>query len=204
VTAFLLAQEQDRLGTIPDWIAALGTVAAFLVALRLLAKELASRREYEEDRRRAQASRVVCWLEIAPTTSTFNPSMLSQPVTRVVGHHLELVLHNGSEEPVFDCRVHVDIDPTRASAKAPDGRRRLRLTERMLPPGRTSRSLDLSGEDLLRTNVWMVFTDASNQRWQRSHTGRLSRLMDRSALPRRSRKDYMNAWIAGELDHLDY
>lgn len=56
MTAFLLlAQDQDRLGTIPDWIAALGTVAAFGVALRPLAKELAARREVEEDCRRAQA-----------------------------------------------------------------------------------------------------------------------------------------------------
>jgi hypothetical protein len=74
----------------------------------------------------------------------------------------------------------------------------------MLPPERTRRPLwDLQGADLPHANVWMLFTDASNQRWQRSHTGRLSRLVERSTQPRRSRKDFMNAWIAGELDHLD-
>lgn len=35
-------------GTIPDWVTAFGTLAAFAVALRLLAKELAARREYEQ------------------------------------------------------------------------------------------------------------------------------------------------------------
>jgi hypothetical protein len=113
VTALLLAQDQDRLGTIPDWIAALGTVFAFLVALRLLFKELEARREYEEDRRRAQASRVVCWLEQAPTISSFTPSMAGPTVTHVVGSHLEVVLHNGSEEPVFDCQVHMTSTPRR-------------------------------------------------------------------------------------------
>jgi len=75
------------------------------VALRLLAKELAARREYEEDRRHAQASRVVCWLVEVPTTSTFTPTLSGPTHTYVSGDHLELVLHNGSDEPVFDCRL---------------------------------------------------------------------------------------------------
>jgi hypothetical protein len=38
VTAFLLAKAEW--GTVPDWVTAFGTLAAFAVALRLLAKEL--------------------------------------------------------------------------------------------------------------------------------------------------------------------
>lgn len=54
MTAFLpLAQVEW--GTVPDWVAAFGTLAAFAVALRLLFKELEARREYEADRRRDQA-----------------------------------------------------------------------------------------------------------------------------------------------------
>ena len=51
-----LLARQGLMGTVPDWVTALGTFAAFAVALRLLAKELAARREQEEDRRRAQAT----------------------------------------------------------------------------------------------------------------------------------------------------
>jgi len=90
VTAFLpLAQAEW--GTVPDWVTAFGTLAAFAVALRLLAKELAARREYEEDRRRDQARLVAAWVErfiaMAPT------------------NQYVVVLRNGSEEPVYDLRV---------------------------------------------------------------------------------------------------
>jgi hypothetical protein len=50
-------------GTVPDWLAGAGTVGALVVALVLLSHDLRARREVEEERRRAQASRVVCWLE---------------------------------------------------------------------------------------------------------------------------------------------
>lgn len=74
----------------------------------------------------------------------------------------------------------------------------------MLPPGRTRRPLwELPGSDLPHASGWMVFTDASNQRWQRSHTGRLSRLVDPSTQPRRSVKDRLDAWAKGEMDELD-
>jgi hypothetical protein len=74
VTAFLLAQAEW--GTVPDSVTAFGTLAAFAVALRLLAKELTARREYEEDRRRAQASRVICWLESVEDTGAASSQRL--------------------------------------------------------------------------------------------------------------------------------
>jgi hypothetical protein len=43
VAVHLLAASPDW-GTVPDWLAAVGTLAAFAVALRLLGKELAARR----------------------------------------------------------------------------------------------------------------------------------------------------------------
>jgi hypothetical protein len=48
--------------------------------------------------------------------------------------------------------------------------------------------------------IGLYFTDAAGRSWKRDPDGRLVELGRR----RRSRKDYMNAWIAGELDHLDY
>jgi hypothetical protein len=122
---------------------------------------------------------------------------------------------------VFDCQVvyesraYVGLDQRAASTAAPDDfadrlepdllAHVLTVTERFVPPGRTRRSLfNERGSYLPYSTVWMVFTDASNRRWQRSRTGRLSRLVESSTQPPRSRKDYMLAWIAGELDHLDY
>jgi hypothetical protein len=48
--------------------------------------------------------------------------------------------------------------------------------------------------------VSISFTDAAGRRWKRYPDGRLVEL----GRQRRSRKDFMNAWIAGELDRLDY
>jgi hypothetical protein len=164
-------------GTLPDWLAGAGTVGALAVALVLLAHDLRARREVEEDRRWAQAGRVVCWLE---SVETVPPEPLPAGVmARVGARHLEVILHNGSEEPVFDCQVRVDLDPA-APRTFMDGSRRFPLTERMLPPGQTRRPLDHPGADLPHASVWMVFTDTSNRRWQRGHSGRLSRVVDRS------------------------
>ena len=61
----------------PDWVTALGTFAAFAVALRLLAKELAARREQEEDRRRAQATWYACGLSTRGTKTLASPGTSS-------------------------------------------------------------------------------------------------------------------------------
>jgi hypothetical protein len=55
-------------GTFPDWLAAIGTVGALAFALVLFARD-------REDRRRAQASRIVCWLVAEPTMSSFTPGI---------------------------------------------------------------------------------------------------------------------------------
>jgi hypothetical protein len=162
-------------GTLPDWLAGAGTVGALAVALVLLAQDLRARREVEEERRRAQASRVVCWPESAKTVMQELPPGVAVPLG---AHHLEVILHNGSDEPVFDCQVHVELDAF-APRMFPYGSRRSTLTERMLPPGRTRRPLSLPGDDLPHASIWMAFTDASNRRWQRGRSGRLSRMVDR-------------------------
>jgi hypothetical protein len=164
-------------GTAPDWLAAIGTVGALAFALVLFARD-------QEDRRRAQASRVVSWLVVEPTMSSVTPGVDLPTAPRIVGYHSEAVLHNGSVEPVFDCRVQVDLEPPVTVTTTPDDTWRFTLTERMLPPGQTRRRLrDLRESDLPDAYVWMVFTDASNRRWQRSHTGRLSRLAEAAKRP---------------------
>lgn len=72
-----------QLGTIPDWIAAIGTTLAFFVAFAVFALEV-------KERRRRQASQVAAWLERA------------QP---------DAILHiaNSSEVPVYNIQVTPQI-----------------------------------------------------------------------------------------------
>ena len=81
------------MGTVPDWLEAFGTLAAFAVALQLLAKELA-RREQEEDRRSEQARLMSAW-----TTS---------PVRDIHDDFefwFSVVVKNASEAPVYNVSV---------------------------------------------------------------------------------------------------
>jgi hypothetical protein len=48
--------------------------------------------------------------------------------------------------------------------------------------------------------IGFSFTDSQGRRWKRLPFGSLIEVTKRR---RRSRKDFMNAWIADELDHLD-
>lgn len=53
------------LGTVPDWIAAIGTAGALMAAVVVLAFEVASRRRERETIRRKQAELVAVWLRSA-------------------------------------------------------------------------------------------------------------------------------------------
>jgi hypothetical protein len=81
------------MGNGADWVTAFGTLAAFAVALQLLAKELAARREVEEDRRREQARRVAAWTL---------PAGRAPKVSHV------LFMHNGSEEPIYEITLAME------------------------------------------------------------------------------------------------
>jgi hypothetical protein len=184
-------------GSVPDWVAALGTVAAFLVALRLLAKELAARREQEEDRRRAQARLVNAWLAMKWVKS-------SDPDDELQGW---IIVNNASDEPVYQVKLTVvrtdsgfASDPEAARGQAPTIEEDLPLP--LLPQEHSERWAPAEW----KLGTWHVvlglsFTDSQGRRWKRVPDGSLTEVTKR---PRRSRKDYMNAWIAGEVDQLDY
>jgi hypothetical protein len=186
VTAFvLLAQDQDRLGTIPDWIAALGTVAAFFVALRLLAKELAARREVEQDRRRAQARLVSAWQEPRFDTAPSGKST----ATFVV------ILKNSSEEPVYEVWLTL-VPDTSTFASDPeavwgdDGAAKEADTESsrggMVPPGETVDVLVMPGRyPTKRLVLGLSFTDSQGRRWKRLPNGTLVEVT--KGQPRRGR-----------------
>jgi hypothetical protein len=73
------ASSHVLLGTAPDWIAAIGTTLAFLVAFAVLTLDL-------KERHRRQASQVAAWLERGPSDVTLH-------------------LVNSSEVPVYKVRV---------------------------------------------------------------------------------------------------
>jgi hypothetical protein len=49
--------------------------------------------------------------------------------------------------------------------------------------------------------IELSFTDSQGRRWERLPDGTLTEVTKR---PRHSRKDHYNAWMAGQLDELDY
>ncbi len=184
---------QAEWGTVPDWVTAFGTLAAFAVALRLLAKELTIRREAEEDRRREQARLVSAW--------TREPAL-----TTAGGLTLAVIARNGSAEPIYQVHV-VLVSPNSIHADDPEAATgqigTVEVSRPILPPGEASEGsfpMFLGGErtGLVPGPVGISFTDAAGRRWKRYPDGRLIE----PGRQRRSRKDYMNAWIAGELDHL--
>jgi hypothetical protein len=190
VTAFLpLAQAEW--GTVPDWVTALGTILAFLVALRLLAKELAAHHEAEEDRRRAQVRLVAGWV----TPPRPDPQAPANFV-------FDLVIRNASEEPIYDLNA-VMVPPNGPHANDPEAAPptvgAARIQRGTLPPDEYV-ELRFRMVPTMPGILGMSFTDAAGRRWKRYPDGRLVE----PNRQRRSRKDYMNAWIAGELDHLDY
>jgi hypothetical protein len=194
VTVHLLAAGPDW-GTVPDWLAAIGTLAAFVVALRLLAKELTARREQEEDRRRAQARLVNAWLTMKWRESDGEAESW-------------FVVTNASDEPVYQVKVTVvpgdsgfASDPEMARGQAET------IEENWNSPLLPHESRDGCVPDewnwwTRKASLGLSFTDSQGRRWKRIPvTGALIEVTKR---PRRSRKDYMNAWIAGEVDQLDY
>jgi hypothetical protein len=91
-------------GTLPDYLAAAGTVGAFFAGVRLLRKELEARRDDIEDRRSAQARLVAAWVspshpEVDPDGS--NPRRVYYILTR-----------NGSSEPVQSVQVVTRARPS--------------------------------------------------------------------------------------------
>jgi hypothetical protein len=151
-------------GSVPDWLAAIGTLAAFAVALRLLAKELAARREQEEDRRQEQAHRVSIWMEHFGTEAAGNFMLL-------------LVRSNRSDEPVYSVSFCMEHPDEPGSVTRED-------TWPLLPPGtQTDGPLVLTYPPGPAT---LTFTDAAGRRWKRYPDGRL---VEPDRPRRRSRKD---------------
>jgi hypothetical protein len=189
-------------GTLPDWLAAAGTIGAFFAGLRLLRKELDTRREALEDRRRAQARLVAAWTDIQPV-----PGLLGPPITIPPYEHVFFV-RNGSEEPVYDVSIimvaedspYAD-DPEAAWRK--DGALEagaMHAHFSIVPPGeRIRNTIPAAVAPSPYPPCALSFTDAQERRWKRYPNGRL----EGPSEPRRSVKDRLDAWARGRMDELD-
>jgi hypothetical protein len=163
---------------VPDWLAAIGTLAAFAVAVRLLAKELAVRREAEEDRRTEQARHVSTWTTF-PEPDDQDSSLF----------WFFVVVKNGSEEPVYNVSVLMD-EPGSIYAEA-TGSPTCRMEFFTVAPGESDRPR-LRMSEHQSGPLTLLFTDAAGRRWKRYPDGRLEGSLNATALregpPRRLRQ----------------
>jgi hypothetical protein len=141
-----------EVGTVADWIAAVGTVGALIVALSLLWRE-------QRDRRTAQARLVSTWVsEVAVADSSEHP--------------LSVIVQNRSNEPVYAVTIF-QFDPVIHHDVGQPGE--LIFHVEVLPP-----DTRLPATDSVPTRMGhlptltLYFTDSAGHRWKR-HLGRLAR-----------------------------
>jgi hypothetical protein len=159
------------LGSVPDWIAGVGTAAAFSIALLLFRRQLNELRDAEESRRRAQAAQVSGWCK----EERQNAGSTSR----------RLRLRNGSGEPVYQCAAlfassnHAtwtarDHDEWQAAIGSSAARYGARGTM-VLAPGETA-CWTVEDEELAAPRgeiapVFLIFRDAQGTQWSRSPRG---------------------------------
>jgi hypothetical protein len=189
-------------GTLPDYIAAVGTVGAFFGGIRLLRKELEARRDDVEDRRAAQARLVAAWVgpshpEVDPDKS--NPRTVSYILTR-----------NGSSEPVANVWVttrwkadRVNFSKSDRPARRPRHDINRLSAYAVIAPDTTETERREAEKSPIPDEVEIEFTDSAGHRWIRHPNGRLQLLSAPQPTRRRSVKDRLEAFTKGQLDALD-
>jgi hypothetical protein len=138
-------------GSLPEWIAAIGTVGALAVALVLLKAELDDARLRRGEEVRAQARRVLAWIEYT-------------------GDHPEVVIRNASDAPIYN----VEATATETAGQHFEHGRTSVSRSKVLPPGDTERSEVYEPGQWAWVNVW--FTDSAENHWIRSGDGRLTKV----------------------------
>lgn len=163
-------------GTWADWANAVATTLGFTVALVLFMIGLRDRRRADEDRRRAeldrrsqQARKVWVW-----RTSLTSTELPGDGTTR---HHLDKVgwkIENTSGDPITTCILWLQ-DPKTGISREPW------MAAEVLRAGDTAAgNLKCSLEIEMSLDVfdpfpglWLWFTDAAGQRWERFSDGQL-------------------------------
>jgi hypothetical protein len=157
-------------GSVPDWLASIGTVGALLLTYRLLRHELAAWRadrvEQEHQRGealRAQARTVASWIE---DVSNDGESVWIAYVS------------NSSAAPVFSCEIQV-TEPLHPQ----DGPTPGAFFAVVPPGGQRSWRLDRAwfsdeAETIHALNTQVRFTDSQGRHWRRNWYGELEPTSD--------------------------
>jgi hypothetical protein len=171
----LLHSARVDLGSIPDWIAGIGTVAAFFVALLLFRRQMNELRDADEGRQRAQATQISAWCK----EETQSDGSAAQ----------WLRLRNGSGEPVYQCAALFasannetwtaqNHDEWQAAINRSGASYGARGTM-VLAPGETTNwvveDTELQSARGAIVPVFLIFRDAHGTSWSRSPRGVLLR-----------------------------
>jgi hypothetical protein len=163
-------------GSAPDWLAAVGTVGAFAVAIVLYIQSQADRKverqhrfEVDQQQRRAQAARVSI-TEPEPG----NPTQVLPVVVDQWEQTWSATVHNNTDEPINDVTVVLDIvalepDPSGTVGEVDVidigrvmARREENVSQDYILPGRQD------GEPIVcRVTAELDFTDSAGVLWHR-------------------------------------
>jgi len=155
-------------GSVPDWIAAIGTSFAFVAALYVIFRDHQAqrRRQNEEDAR--QARLVLSWVDAFETAEVVATEHGLKP-----RHRFEVVIHNASSEPIIDCLAEVWIDTDEISKDIATSR--VQRHKHIIPPGNYREAVQLAPDWATRAVASIAFTDGNGRRWLRNANNELSR-----------------------------
>lgn len=166
-------------GTVPDWLAAIGTTFAAGFGVRAYVSQSKYREMRDEQERRAQAQRLWLTPPICDRTSTDEDG-----VTAWLG--MSTIIHNASDLPIEHAVVRLTPAWKRESPHAGEYHAEpITLTVGRLGPGaepKVGGNTQIRQASLIEQNKglgnWEVtvrarFTDAASRHWARDHAGRL-------------------------------
>lgn len=149
-------------GTVPDWVAAIGTVGSLFTALYLLKQEIGERKRLLAFRETQAARAVSAWCQFEDDKYI-------------------LFARNGGEEPIYDCMVYAH--PLGAEALAEGRTHGLEVLFGTIPPGATlddrTHSQALQSDRFGFPPVEVEFTDAQGRHWRRAASGDIKTIKSR-------------------------
>lgn len=166
-------------GTAPEWVAAVGSAGALLVAFLLLRHERIERRRVELDAKWAQARQVSFHIETTPKFEVDTDSdgaVIAHHLDRVADYVVAATLSNNSHEPIRQYTA-MTIGP----AGVPLNVQQRSVLQARTPIMMPTQHLPGYGAPPFQFHGWVDFTDARDVRWRRYSDGRLEEIVDPGA-----------------------